>query len=258
MKYEMILQEAFEILDNPASQCKIVVPKHQSHALFVKFSSNYQGQIELVLEQGSSLSLCSWNDSQECDVTYEVIVKEDANLKAVFGEMSMGNIKFVQNVHLTEQGARAEIDTASLVKGKMVFDLACIHEAPHTSASMHNYAVIYENGYYEMSDNGKINKGSYGSESHQTTRVLTLSPQQTSKVTPLLLIDENDVQASHATTMGQIDENQLYYLQTRGLTKQQALGLITIGYLMPVAQAVEDEAIQKELTAQIEKKVGLA
>ena len=73
-----------------------------------------------------------------------------------------------------------------------------------------------------------------------------------------LLIDENDVQASHATTMGQIDENQLYYLQTRGLTKTQALGLITIGYLLPIASSLDDETLQEELSAKVEKKVGLA
>lgn len=258
MKCEMILDKAFEIIEDPSSECKIIIPKETSTALFLKFTENYQGKLEIVVEENAALNLCSWNESQNCDITYEIDVQKDANLKASFGEMSEGNLNCTQHVYLTGEGASAQIDTASLVKGKLVFDLACIHKAPHTSANMHNYAVIHENAHYEMSDNGKINKGCYGSESHQTSRVLTLSKKQTSKVTPLLLIDENDVQASHATTMGQIDENQLYYLQTRGLTKQQALGLITVGYLMPIASVLDDEEVQKELTEKIEKKVGLA
>ena len=109
-----------------------------------------------------------------------------------------------------------------------------------------------------MVDTGKIIAGAYGSNSHQTSRALVLDKKQKCDITPVLLIDENDVQASHATTMGQIDDNQLYYLQTRGLTKTQALGLITVGYLMPIASSLSNEEITNELTNKIEKKVGLA
>mgnify|MGYP002710832516 FL=1 len=109
-----------------------------------------------------------------------------------------------------------------------------------------------------MNDTGRILKDAYGSNSHQSSRALVLSEDQTCEITPILLIDENDVQASHATTIGQIDENQLYYLQTRGLTKKQALGLITVGYLMPIASVLDDETLKEELTSKIEKKVGLS
>ena len=74
---------------------------------------------------------------------------------------------------------------------------------------------------------------------------------------PLLLIDENDVKASHATTLGQPDENQLYYLQTRGLSRKQALGLLTVGYIMPITELFEDETINQKLKNEIEMKVGL-
>ena len=86
---------------------------------------------------------------------------------------------------------------------------------------------------------------------------MTLSEEQSSEVIPLLLIDENEVKASHATTVGQPDENQLYYLQTRGLTRTQALGLLTIGYMMPITTVLDDEAQRAELKNEIEMKVGL-
>ena len=84
-----------------------------------------------------------------------------------------------------------------------------------------------------------------------------MAEKQRSHVTPLLLIDENDVQASHATTLGQPDENQLYYLQTRGLSREQALGLLISGYLMPVAYGLNNEELQSEITRKIEEKAGL-
>ena len=75
-------------------------------------------------------------------------------------------------------------------------------------------------------------------------------------ILPKLLIDENDVQASHATSVGRIDENQLIYLQSRGLTEGQVLNLISTGYLMPIASFIENEQLQNQLKEEIESKVS--
>ena len=58
-------------------------------------------------------------------------------------------------------------------------------------------------------------------------------------------------------TLGQPDENQLYYLQTRGLSRKEALGLLSIGYLLPIVAYVNDADKQQELKNEIEKRVGL-
>ncbi|MPN41600.1 hypothetical protein SDC9_189154 [bioreactor metagenome] len=71
----------------------------------------------------------------------------------------------------------------------------------------------------------------------------------------MLLIDENDVEASHATSVGQIDENQMVYLQSRGLNEKQVMGLITIGYLMPITGFIQNEELKEVLTNVIESKV---
>ena len=86
---------------------------------------------------------------------------------------------------------------------------------------------------------------------------MTLGKDHKAKVIPLLLIDENDVKASHAQTIGQPDEDQLYYLQSRGLTNRQAMGLLSIGYLLPVLERIRDEDLKKELQQTMESKVGL-
>ena len=122
---------------------------------------------------------------------------------------------------------------------------------------MENYAVVEEGGQYRMEATGKIIKGAREKNSHQKTRVLTMSERHSSEVVPVLLIDENDVKASHATTLGQPDENQLYYLQTRGLSRRQALGLLTVGYIMPITELFDQEEVRTALKDEIEMKVGL-
>ena len=72
-----------------------------------------------------------------------------------------------------------------------------------------------------------------------------------------LYIDENDVKASHALTIGQPDADQLYYLQSRGLSTRQAVGLLSIGYFKPVISLIEDESAREAIESRMEERVGL-
>lgn len=237
---------------------EIVIASSADCSLYIEVNEAVEAHWTFVLEEKARLNLLVWNESSSFKIKSEMKLKKDAYLKATYGEMSEGVVMMDNEIELQEEGAYADIHSACMVNDQKHYAISCIHQAPHTTGLMENYAIVYENGDYQMVDTGKIVKGAYGSESHQTSRVLTLHENQKAEVTPLLLIDENDVLASHATSMGTIDENQLYYLQTRGLTQQAALGLITIGYLMPVASVLDEEELKQQLTTKIEKKVGLA
>ena len=71
-----------------------------------------------------------------------------------------------------------------------------------------------------------------------------------------LLIDENDVQASHAMSMGRVDEEQLYYMMSRGLSSAQCTALIASGYLLPICTLVEDEKMRESLTKEMEERIA--
>jgi Fe-S cluster assembly protein SufD len=75
-------------------------------------------------------------------------------------------------------------------------------------------------------------------------------------VHPRLYIDNNDVQAGHAQSIGQVDGEQLYYLQTRGLTHDEATKLIVYGYLYPVAEVIADETLRDLFLNEIREKVN--
>lgn len=226
--------------------------------LYFKLINDSQTHLTLDIEKDAEVTMLLWNESTASVLDCIVNLSRNARVVANLGEMSDGAVEAKIVFNLFGEGSYANIRSACIADTLKHFDLQCIHHAPHTIGIMENYAVVRANGIYKMVDTGKIVKGSYGSESHQTTRVLTMAEKQASEVTPLLLIDENDVAASHATTLGQPDENQLYYLQTRGLSREQALGLIMIGYLLPVAKGLNDEMIEKELTQKIEAKAGIS
>ena len=259
MEKVILNDQSFETLEiNGSKEIEVVVNKNASSSLYLIIKEKTDLKCKITLEENAELTFLSWNESEEFMIENVVDCKKDARLNLNFGELSDGSVQATYKINLNGEGSSLNLRSASTVSTKKHFEIECVHNAPHTDSNMENYAVIYENGDYKMVDTGKIIAGAYASNSHQTSRALVLDKKQKCDITPVLLIDENDVQASHATTMGQIDENQLYYLQTRGLTKTQALGLITIGYLMPIASSLSNEEITNELTNKIEKKVGLA
>ena len=259
MEKVSLLDQSFEKIEISGSkELEITVNKNASCSLYLLLKDKSDVKCHIYVQENAHLKLLSWNESDELSFENEIYCAKDSKMELNLGELSDGNTNESHKIHLQEEGSTFALRSASTVSNKKHFDIECIHEASHTESNMENYAVVYKDGDYKMNDTGKIEKGAYGSSSHQTSRALILDKDQKCDITPILLIDENDVQASHATTMGQIDENQLYYLQTRGLTKTQALGLITIGYILPIASALDDETLQEELSAKVEKKVGLA
>ena len=117
-------------------------------------------------------------------------------------------------------------------------------------------AIVLDNARLKLEIIGSISKGNSGSETHQMSRIMNLGDNVHGMVYPMLLIDENDVAASHAASVGQPDEEQVYYLQSRGLTRLDALKLIITGYLMPIVDAIDDEVIKETLVQEIMEKVN--
>ena len=75
-------------------------------------------------------------------------------------------------------------------------------------------------------------------------------------ILPELLIDENDVNASHAMSIGRVDDDQLYYLMSRGLSVKQCTSLISTGYLMPITDTLNNEVLKEKLKEEMERKLN--
>ena len=73
-----------------------------------------------------------------------------------------------------------------------------------------------------------------------------------------LYIENNEVAASHGCSIGQVDQQQIFYLTSRGLSYLDAVKLITLGYLLPVTEIIDNQEVNQLLKAEIEKKVDLS
>jgi len=83
-----------------------------------------------------------------------------------------------------------------------------------------------------------------------------LSPKARGDANPMLLIDEDEVKAGHAASVGQVNKEQVFYLMSRGLTKEQAEKLIIYGFLAPVVNIIPIKKVEEQLKLLVERKLG--
>jgi Fe-S cluster assembly protein SufD len=93
------------------------------------------------------------------------------------------------------------------------------------------------------------------SDSEQLDKNLLLSDTARVYSRPQLKIDNDDVRASHGAATGQMEKEELFYLQSRGIPKDQARYLLIYGFAQEVLQKVQPETVRKDWTAQTEKQI---
>ncbi|MBK9713591.1 MAG: Fe-S cluster assembly protein SufD [Kouleothrix sp.] len=130
------------------------------------------------------------------------------------------------------------------------------HVGANTEAHMDFKTVVTGDGYTVFDGMIKIEKPSRATISRLEDHALHLSDKSRSDSIPGLKIDTNDVQrAGHASTSGQIDEEQLFYMLSRGIRRDEAIHMIVMGFFEPVLDRIPLEALRERATATIEGKI---
>lgn len=136
-------------------------------------------------------------------------------------------------VEVDTPGAHAEIHGAFLTTGTQEIDieLLIIHKAPHTTANTVLKGVACDQSRIRFLGRIVIEEGCGDTNSFLEERILLLSDQAKAEAVPELEILADDVKCSHAATISNIPKEHLFYLQTRGLSTQQAEEVIVEGFL---------------------------
>ncbi len=185
------------------------------------------------------------------------ITGRDATLDWALGMMNDGDTIFENITDLIGDGSNSNAKTVVVGTGKQTqnFTTSIVHHGKETEGFILKHGVMKDSSSSIFNGIGKIEKGASGANAEQESRVLMLSEKARGDANPILLIDEDDVMAGHAASVGRVDEMQLYYLMSRGISKADAERLIIHGFLAPVVEKLPIESVKNQLTAIIERKV---
>lgn len=181
----------------------------------------------------------------------------DARIEWALGLMNEGNTISENTTTLVGDGSFGDTKTVVVGRGEQTqnFTTKVVHFGKHTEGYILKHGVMKDSATSIFNGIGKIEHGATKSNAEQESRVLMLSEKARGDANPILLIDEDDVTAGHAASVGRVDNVQLYYLMSRGIPKAEAERLVIHGFLAPVVNQLPIEGVKKQLTEVIERKV---
>ena len=182
----------------------------------------------------------------------------DALINWNVAAMDEANVYHDNTTHILGDGSEAnlKIVTLGVKEQKTYFNSEVVNQGLNSKGDILQHGVLLDRSHIVFNGIGFIVKGATGSNAYQSSRMLTLSSDAKADANPMLLIDENDVMAGHGASLGRIDEEQLYYLQSRGLTRKESSRLLVHGFLSPVITELTVDKIKDLVTILIDEKIN--
>ena len=180
---------------------------------------------------------------------------DDSMIDWAIGVMNEGNVIADFDSDLFGRGSHADMKVVALSRGKQTqgIDSRVTNYGCNSIGNILQHGVILEKGTLTFNGIGHIIKGAKGADAQQESRVLMLSDKARSDANPILLIDENDVTAGHAASIGQVDPEDMYYLMSRGLDKATAERLVVRGFLGSVIVEIPVKEVRAEMIENIDE-----
>ncbi len=154
-------------------------------------------------------------------------------------------------------GATTELRSAYLGTGSQVHDIRTLqdHAAAHTTSDLLCKGAVAGTSRSVYSGLIRVRRGAVRTNAFQTNHNLVLEEGAHADSVPNLDIEENDVRCSHASTVGPVDEDQRYYLESRGIPPARAERLIVLGFFDDIVQRCPVPALVPRLRREVELRL---
>lgn len=235
----LIIKEPTSIIKYPLLQDESLFIKVQKDASFTMITFNNQDtcvkfNLNIDLDENASFTLYNIITS-DCDNSYNV----KCNLNKKHSSFNSLNVVLCGN----NANYNSFIDIYHLDK--------------NTSSNLETYAISQDSSKIKLDNNATIKKGCSKSIAHQKAKGLTLSKTSKISALPNLYIDEYDVIANHAASIGSLNPDDLFYLMSRGLTKEEASKIIIMGFINPLVDKIDDQETKEMLRNSFLEKSSL-
>lgn len=226
-------------------------------------SARLSENVEIVVGDGAHLTVVSlqeWDDESVHLSSQFARIGRDAVLKHVVVSLGGSVVRVNPSAHLAEQGATGELlglyfsDAGQHLEQRVYVH----HDAPNTvSRVTYKGALNGEGARTVWVGDVLIGRTAPGTDSYEQNRNLVLSDGTRADSIPNLEIETGDIAgAGHASATGRFDDEQLFYLRSRGISEQEARRLVVLGFLLEVVQKIGQPELESRLLAAIEAELA--
>ncbi len=198
------------------------------------------------------------NVGKDASVNYFILNSKNSKRKFIVnGEINVLEINLDEtdesiNVDLVQENANFNAKVLSFSNNvKSKFSFYADHKSIKTFSNIENVGVALNGGDLLFDVTGKIEKGMRASKAAQLSRGVIMDDVSNITANPILLIDEYDCFANHGAAIGKINDEDLFYLMSRGLTKNEAFTLMLQGMVKPYIDAIPLESLKEKINEEV-------
>lgn len=175
---------------------------------------------------------------------------DEARLTVVHLFLSGSRVYQGVRAALCGNGSALKTDTGYIVRGESLLDMNynAVHTGKRTVSGMNVSGVLRDKASKTFRGTIDFVRGSAGSAGDETEDVLLLSEDVVNKTIPLILCAEEDVSGNHGATIGRIPEDMRFYMEARGLSEKDIVGMLEKARIDAVIRKIPDEVTREKLT----------
>ena len=221
----------------------------QNESVFITLENNAQlNHIRIQSNSEFTQNMANLNVNQEYDSHYEFFQLVDGS------KLGRSNIC----VQLDGENAQCNINSLTLSKNNQHIDNNIIvnHNSAQTHSSQFVKSILFDTSTGVFNGRTVVHENAQKITAQQTNKNILLSKKAKMNANPQLEIYADDVKCSHGSTTGQIDEDALFYLQSRGINKQDAMELMVVGFANEVLDKIPHPEIKKAIYTEFTVKLN--
>lgn len=183
----------------------------------------------------------------------------DSQVHWQINALSSGDSVLDVDVDLVGEGAYSTVNISAISSGKQEQEIQTQikNSASYSKGKIVQHGVALNVSKLSFTGIGEIKVGAKEAISEQESRILMLSNEACGRISPLLLIDENEVSAGHAASIGYVDDAAMYYLMSRGIDKEIAMRLLIRGFLNSAMPVFSNNLLKSEWTEAVKRKLNV-
>ena len=246
----------------------LLIAEAQSEVTFVdeQFSQTadlpgfHNGVVELYLKRGARvtcLQIQNWSRRLRGISHQRAVLDADSQLHWAAAGLGSRLHWTAQDVWLRAPGGNSKLFGLTFADGRQHLDYQTRqdHTAPHTESDLLFKGVVFDRARTVFRGVLHLRKEAQQTNAYQATHSLLLSPRARADALPILEIEADDVRCKHGSTTGRVDEEQIFYLMSRGLSRQDAQRLIVQGFFETVITEFPVEGVQEKIRLAIEDRI---
>jgi Fe-S cluster assembly protein SufB len=274
VKVDIPLQAYFRINKQNMGQFErtLIIAEPGSYVHYVEgctapiYSSDslHSAVVEIIVKEGARVrytTIQNWSNNVYNLVTKRAVAQKNATMEWIDGNIGSKVTMKYPAVWLTGEGAKGEVLSVAYANDGQHQDAGAkmVHAAPYTTSNILSKSISKGAGRTSYRGLVAINDGAHHSRSAVKCDALMLDDTSRTDTYPYMEIDQDDATIEHEATVSKLSEDQLFYMQSRGIDEDEATAMIVRGFIEPIARELPMEyavELNRLIALEMEGAIG--